>query len=257
MTDAQFYNCFCFRVLEFNKYHMTDHTKTAGSPKHYLGCLLEGSGKLCVRDQTIPLSVGQVFYIPKGQKYQSHWYPSESGSVKFYSYGFELVPETQSKLYPMQPVTLSPEAQVLFQKLTASTQINCLSIGLLYSLWGIISQTMQEAPETSRNVIIKKALEYMHAQETYSVPDIAEYCGISSSGLYALFRQQLQKTPVEVKHEILIARATELLVTTDLTVEEISNRLAFSSPSYFRKVFKTQTRKHPLEYRKYKLDGSL
>ena len=53
-----------------------------------------------------------------------------------------------------------------------------------------------------------------------------------------------------MKQEILCEKAVQLLTTTDLSVEEISNRLLFSSSSYFRKIFKKYTGKTPRQIRK-------
>ena len=55
---------------------------------------------------------------------------------------------------------------------------------------------------------------------------------------------------VEKKQEIFCERAAELLITTDLSVEEISAMLSFSSSSYFRKIFKKHTGQTPLQIRK-------
>lgn len=58
------------------------------------------------------------------------------------------------------------------------------------------------------------------------------------------------ETPTEFKQRVLINKAAELLQTTDLPIEEISWRLGFSSPSYFRKIFKKYHTESPREFRK-------
>lgn len=76
----------------------------------------------------------------------------------------------------------------------------------------------------------------MKNTDNYTMKDVSAYCEISESGLYPIFQRVFQKTPLEIKQEILCEKAVQLLTTTDLSVEEISNRLLFSSSSYFRKV---------------------
>ncbi|MBQ1211258.1 MAG: helix-turn-helix domain-containing protein [Clostridia bacterium] len=80
-----------------------------------------------------------------------------------------------------------------------------------------------------------------------TVGEVAAYCGVSESGLYALFKSTLNETPNRVRRQILCERAKELLSTTDLTVEQISSQLSFSSSSYFRKVFYEHIGKTPRE----------
>lgn len=79
---------------------------------------------------------------------------------------------------------------------------------------------------------------------------VASYCGVSQTALYNAFRQQLGITPNGMRQGILCEAARELLVTTGLSVEEISSRLGFSSSSYFRKVLFQHTGKTPLAIRK-------
>lgn len=102
-----------------------------------------------------------------------------------------------------------------------------------------------------RSKTIDRALAFMHAHTAYTVGDMAAHCGVSESGLYAAFQKHLGKTPMEVRHEILAEKAAELLSSTDLSVEEISDRLGFSSSSYFRKVLKKQTGQSPRAIRKH------
>lgn len=90
----------------------------------------------------------------------------------------------------------------------------------------------------------------MRNTDDFTMKDVATHCKISESGLYPIFQKVFQKTPLEMKQEILCEKAVQLLTTTDLSVEEISNRLLFSSSSYFRKILRKYTGKTPREIRK-------
>lgn len=98
--------------------------------------------------------------------------------------------------------------------------------------------------------IAEIALEYMHNNTEFHIADVANHCKVSESTLYGIFKKAYNRTPVEMKQEIFCERASELLITTNLSVEEISDKLNFSSSSYFRKVFKKYTGKTPLQVRK-------
>ena len=98
--------------------------------------------------------------------------------------------------------------------------------------------------------ITELALEYMQTHPEYHMSDVADYWGISRTSLYELFKKAIDKTPVEIKQQMLCEKASELLMTTDLSVEEISSQLGFSSSAYFRKVFKKHLDKTPLDVRK-------
>lgn len=56
-------------------------------------------------------------------------------------------------------------------------------------------------------------------------------------------------TPIAYKNLIRIQNAEKLLLGSEMSVEEISGKLGFNSPSYFRRTFKKYVGKTPREYR--------
>jgi len=79
---------------------------------------------------------------------------------------------------------------------------------------------------------------------------LARLCCISESGFYAKFHAAVGKTPVAYCNAVRIRKAQSLLIGTDLTVEEISERLGFCSPAYFRRVFRELTGQLPKALRR-------
>ena len=73
---------------------------------------------------------------------------------------------------------------------------------------------------------------------------------MSESGLYAFFRNYAGSTPINLKNKIKTENAVALLESTDLSVEEISQRTGFCSAEYFRKITKQKTGKTPTEIRR-------
>ena len=80
--------------------------------------------------------------------------------------------------------------------------------------------------------------------------ELARHCNMSESGIYAFFKKHMQDTPIGVKNRIKARRAVTMLETTNLSVEEISESLGFSSSAYFRKKIKEITGKTPQKIRK-------
>ena len=100
------------------------------------------------------------------------------------------------------------------------------------------------------NPVVEKAIGYMRECPESKISDIAKLCNISESGIYIIFKKQLNKTPNDIRLEILCERAVLLLKTTDKTIQEISDTLGFSSTSYFRKILHHYIGKTPREIRK-------
>ena len=80
--------------------------------------------------------------------------------------------------------------------------------------------------------------------------DMAVSLGVS----YSLFRREFKKrcgiSPGQYRQEIKLAKAKELLYSTNLSIAEISNRLHFESLGQFSTFFKKKTGVPPLEFRK-------
>ena len=217
---------------------------------HYFAHLIRGTAKLCTADETLLFAEGDIFFLPKGIKYRSNWYPDKDGIVQFYSLGFDHLPYRDKVTYKLQLIECSSEEKMLLETLENDITVCPLSVGRLYTFLGTVEERMQTEIPSGREETIHKALEFMRHNNNYNICDVAHHCGVSESGLYATFRRHLGQTPVDVRHSILIEKASELLYTTDLPIEEISSRLGFSSSSYFRKVFRQQTGKTPTEIRK-------
>lgn len=99
---------------------------------------------------------------------------------------------------------------------------------------------------------IYKILEYvdMNYASPISMNDLAAVTGISADYMTRRFKTALHMTPSEYIRRFRIARAMELLCTTDLSVGEIALRTGFSDVSLFSRVFKQSAGVSPALYRK-------
>ncbi len=249
MTNAEFYKSFSFNLFRRQRYHCTDCIHRSGCPHHYIARMIKGTAKFQYGAQTLHLCEGDIFYLPRGLKYRSHWYPN-GDPVEFYSFGFDYFPIDDSIGYQIQIIECTDDERAMLAELEADIAVTPRSIGLLYRFLGTVQPKLQAESDDENHIIINRALEYIRTHTNCSVKDIAHYCGISESGLFAKFRKHLDKTPIEARQSILVEKAITLLTTTDLSIEEISDQLGFSSSSYFRKVFRAKTGQTPTTFRK-------
>lgn len=89
-----------------------------------------------------------------------------------------------------------------------------------------------------------------HLHEKIELAEIAEEVNLSRTYASAIFKEELGITISEFILRERIAEAKRLLIETDLTIAEISERLAFCSQSYFTKSFTEVEGMTPGEYRK-------
>ena len=98
---------------------------------------------------------------------------------------------------------------------------------------------------------IRRALAFMeeNRERDFRMAELAAFCQLSESHLYHLFKQETSLSPVVYKNRARIRRAAELLLSEEASVEWISQRLHFSSPAYFRRVFRKYMGMTPSAYR--------
>lgn len=247
MQEVNFYKTFNFNIFKFDGYHLTDSTKSPVS-HHYFGCLIKGTAKIKTHRTELLLKPDEIFYIPKGLKYQSQWYGDDNKKIEFYSFGFEISPINNN--FVLQKVNCNRKAKEIFYELCNDIYLTEKPIGKLYYFFSLVSENMKKTKHTHINPIIEEAIHYMSENPNLKISDIARLCNISEPNIYLIFKKHLNKTPNEIRNKILCDKAVSLLTTTNKSVQEISDTLGFSSTSYFRKILKIHTGKIPLEIRK-------
>lgn len=83
-----------------------------------------------------------------------------------------------------------------------------------------------------------------------SVQEIARNVNLSKSVLYRMFHTHFNCTLSEYINAQRIEKSLHYLTETDLSVDEISGKVGFSSVSYFTRIFKKLQQTTPLLYRK-------
>lgn len=247
MNEIIFAQGFSFNQCRINRSSHTD--ARAGKHAHYLAYMRTGFGHLAGEDRIIDVKPGDFFYIPSACPYQSWWRGEDI--VIWDSYAFQYFPKPDGDIYyPMQIIPPTDDAHEILEKLSANMHISISSIGLFYQLLGSLQKNMVIAPESRKHAIVSSAENYMYQHTGFLAADVARHCGVSESGLYAAFREVRGYPPSQAKHRLKIEKAIQLLTSTDLPIESISEQLGFSSSIYFRKIFSEQTGKTPREIRK-------
>lgn len=248
MNHTLFYYDFIFTEFCFNSDKHNDNSK--GITHHYIGYMRDGSCNIVSGKYSFSINKGDFFYLPKHFKYHSYWKVDNSGMVRFDSYAFKNMPLQHNIIYQPQLIQTCDEAVILNEKLAHNKRICFSSVGIFYQLFGLLVDKMLCKPNERKSSIVNKAEEYMRKNVHSKAPDIAKYCGISQTGLYEAFKLVRGYTPVTAKHKIIIELACEMLVATDMSIEEISTKLGFGTAAYFRKIFFNETKKTPREIRK-------
>ena len=98
--------------------------------------------------------------------------------------------------------------------------------------------------------ILSLALRFIrdHAFEGISVSDVVAVVPISRSLLERRFRAVLERSPYEEIQSVRLRKSRELLVSTNLSVAEISERVGYASGEYLSAAFKKKFGMSPRAY---------
>lgn len=100
---------------------------------------------------------------------------------------------------------------------------------------------------------LQAILDYL--EQNYHNPNltlyiVAEHVGRPEKYISQIFKEQTGEYIAEYIEKIRIKKASELLITTDITIEEISLDVGYNSPHSFRRAFKRVFNVTPNMYRK-------
>lgn len=102
------------------------------------------------------------------------------------------------------------------------------------------------------NERIKIMLQYIqeHYNEQITVSDISNKAMISESECLRCFRNTIGTPPIQYLKQLRIQKSSELLISTNYKISNISELCGFQDVSYFVKTFREIKGKTPSEYRK-------
>jgi len=105
--------------------------------------------------------------------------------------------------------------------------------------------------EKYRNAIVS-AIEFIDKNYTEKIylHDICRNSMLSQPYFSYLFKQMTGKTFVSYVNELRLAKATELLANSRMSITEVCTAAGFNEVSYFNRLFKKQTGMSPSQYRK-------
>lgn len=119
---------------------------------------------------------------------------------------------------------------------------------LVYNLINICRETQISKP----GELVSQVENYInsHYLEDLSLMIIAQMFYVSPIYLSQIFKKQTGTLFIDYVTQVKINAAKNLLMTTDLKVYEIAERLHYKDHKYFSKLFEKKTGKKPSEFRK-------
>lgn len=131
-----------------------------------------------------------------------------------------------------------------------------LILGYLYQWLGHIMSTNGTRDENKNNtsnqdIYFKEALSYIHQHyyKDINIYTLSDYLGIDRTYLFQIFKNQIHKAPSDYLITYRLKKAAELLLKTDLPINQIAEAVGYKDPLTFSKAFKKRHGVSPKQYR--------
>jgi AraC family transcriptional regulator, transcriptional activator of pobA len=118
---------------------------------------------------------------------------------------------------------------------------------------------VNQIQKTSMEETDNKTLKYFqifqkNIKQDYSeIKTISQYAkeiGITTMHLNRVCKLVVGKSPLQILHELVVAKAKKYLLNTSYSISEISYFLNFNDPAYFTRLFKKNVGVSPSDFRK-------
>ncbi len=83
----------------------------------------------------------------------------------------------------------------------------------------------------------------------WTMDRLAKALNLSVRTMRHMFRQHYRQSAMDFLREVRIARARDLLETTDLPIQKVASEVGFRDPHYFGRVFRQHIGKSPRDFR--------
>lgn len=236
---------------------------------YHVHFILRGKGTFVINHQSYYLHRGQIFVVPPNIETYYYSDPQDPWSYTWVSFSGTRASHFLEKAgitteHPIRDTYIEPER---FLEITEKildhhelTVVNeLLRTSFLYEIIALLIDSQNQNSRTSGKeasydyspeIYVNSALEYIHKHYNHTrVSNIAAYIGISRYYLTHIFKEKLNISPQEYLLKYRLEQSNILLRTTNLTVQEISEKVGYDNPLTFSKAFKKAFGLSPKNYR--------
>lgn len=153
----------------------------------------------------------------------------------------------QGKVHPYHIDLVSSDLALKIEAMQASSECEDLLKYMVKKYCRLVNKHSQK----SYSLLIQKVTTQIESDlsSDLSLNNLASIFGVNSSYLSSLFKKETGVTLTEYVNKKRVERAKELLLSTNLQIQNISQRCGILDVNYFTKTFKKHTGLTPKKYR--------
>lgn len=236
---------------------------------YHVHFVLSGKGVLEINNQTYHLHRGQIFVIPPDietyyyadskDPWQYTWISFSGNKAKDFLEKAGITSQNPVRDTYIQPEEFLALTEDLLNHHELTTENELIRTSLLYRIIALLIESKKAqdqrdhkklAYDYSPSIYVKHALEYIHHNyQTATIQGIADYIGITRSYLTHIFKENLNVSTQEYLISYRLEQSCHYLRTTNLSIQEISEKVGYTDSLAFSKVFKSHLGMNPKNYR--------
>ena len=222
----------------------------------------KGEGTVeCGANQNLDLQAGQILILYPGVWHRYRPAPESGWNEHWVGFSGPHADFVMSQVFDPENTILSllPEHRDSFLRIFQEFLNHCkdpsvshgIICGKLMELLGTI-HSHQEYPVGAdhQDAMLSKGLSILQqrAFQNVDLVELAHELNVSYSHFRASFKKFTGLSPRHYQINIRLNMAKTLLVESELSIQQISEKLLFEQPSYFHRLFKKHTGKTPRDY---------
>ena len=224
-----------------------------------------------IRDET-PTRSGEICLIPLGVELHLAWsnherlqqsYMLEFDNALFETYAPEMMTDafTKGHLVPANYAT-RPEIEALTRMIVrevdpdrgrgrvyAESAIRLLAIEIAGTAWS--TRAVMPGEGGAHDPRVRRAIDYIESNfdSDISLLEISSAAGLSPTQLTGIFRRQIGTTPYSYVVNRRVARAVQLLRTTDMPIAHVALNAGFADQQHLTRVLRARHKHTPRQVR--------
>lgn len=246
--------------------HASHHgrVRRSGSAQTIIIVCTDGAGWCELNDKKFDVGAGEVLVIPSRTPHRyyadsrrpwSIWWLHVTGdNVEDLLAGTGITP-TSPTITLSDPTVVTQLIETACDALAADETAASLTAAA-GAAWHLMALLAGQNQHDGRRSPIARVQEHLrlHLAAPVSVPELAAMASFSPSHFSARFRAVTGFSVVEYVKRLRMARARQLLITSDLTVADVAADVGYADPFYFSRQFRTVTGLSPRSYRQRSLE---
>lgn len=127
-----------------------------------------------------------------------------------------------------------------------------LTISLLYAIARYNGKKDVASNVKVTGLQLEKAIAYVeeHYQSNFKILDLATECHMSETHFRRIFQEKMNMTPIEYVNFVRVKKACEIIDKTDISMEEVAEKVGFITPSTFNRNFRKIIGTSPYQWKK-------